>query len=542
MPDPQKLSVDDFAAKVKAKYPDYADVDNSTLVQKVLSKYPEYGDQVDMQAGKTASAPAPQGAGARYLAQTGLTSDGRGLLEQANAELTAMVNHPMDTAIEAATAPVKGFLAAKEAQGQRASEHWQRAKSTGDPRDYLDAAAHGLYYLLTPMGGENLGRAADLSAKGDLAGAAGAMTLPVVSMMFGSPSVRSGTGSAVNAARSGAATLLEKSAKPVGAVAGGVGALTEAYHGNFGPASLSAVYGKPAITKGMNAVASILKPGEAPIEAMPLTRQVLGSEAFRRFLNAPGIEGEPPAQSAPKPQLLLPAGQYEMPASGAAQPGATPPEYMMSPENEAADRSIIGRRLPPQSNSQFLSGLRDHEIIRRINQSFDKQAGAGEETVKQWIVDHDQNAPGGKSGTYLKAAKNSLGKDASPSQVADLALKLKRQDTDMAGMLQESLDKIQSGQQADTQTGRMASLASKAEQGGHAGGGVTSVEELSRTGINYIINKSGKLTYHGKSFAPEETPAGGTHVTVFPDGKFRVNNGVLTESQALMLRKAINEK
>ncbi len=62
-------------------------------------------------------------------------------------------------------------------------------------------------------------------------------------------------------------------------------------------------------------------------------------------------------------------------------------------------------------------------------------------------------------------------------------------------------------------------------QGGHAGGGVASVEELSRPGQNYIVSKDGKLTYHGKPFAPESTPKGSTHVTVRPNGDLIVNEG-----------------
>jgi hypothetical protein len=72
---------------------------------------------------------------------------------------------------------------------------------------------------------------------------------------------------------------------------------------------------------------------------------------------------------------------------------------------------------------------------------------------------------------------------------------------------------------------KAADIRKQQEQGGHAGGGVSSVEELSRQGTNYVVTKSGKLTYHGKSFAPESTPSGATHVTVLPDGSVRVNAG-----------------
>ena len=42
-----KLSVKDFAAKIKAKYPEYKDIDDVTLSNKIVAKYPEYKDVVD---------------------------------------------------------------------------------------------------------------------------------------------------------------------------------------------------------------------------------------------------------------------------------------------------------------------------------------------------------------------------------------------------------------------------------------------------------------------------------------------------------------
>jgi len=53
--EPPKLSVDDFAAKIKAKYPDYKNVDNSELVKKIVAKYPEYGSHVDLNPPKAAT-------------------------------------------------------------------------------------------------------------------------------------------------------------------------------------------------------------------------------------------------------------------------------------------------------------------------------------------------------------------------------------------------------------------------------------------------------------------------------------------------------
>lgn len=43
-----KLPIKDFAAKIKAKYPQYASVADDVLVQKIVAKYPEYEAQVDL--------------------------------------------------------------------------------------------------------------------------------------------------------------------------------------------------------------------------------------------------------------------------------------------------------------------------------------------------------------------------------------------------------------------------------------------------------------------------------------------------------------
>lgn len=52
-----------------------------------------------------------------------------------------------------------------------------------------------------------------------------------------------------------------------------------------------------------------------------------------------------------------------------------------------------------------------------------------------------------------------------------------------------------------------AKMGLSSPQGGHAGNGVASVEELSRPGQHYVVSRTGALTFHGKSFAPEATPS-----------------------------------
>ena len=83
--------------------------------------------------------------------------------------------------------------------------------------------------------------------------------------------------------------------------------------------------------------------------------------------------------------------------------------------------------------------------------------------------------------------------------------------------------------------------ASSASQGGHAGGGVLSAEEVNRPGLNYVVGKSG-VTYHGKSYAPEATPIGAAHVTVLPSGEFQVNEGNLSPTGRMMLQRAVGAR
>lgn len=44
----KKLSIDDFAMKIKEKYPEYKDKDNKTLAEAMIKKYPEYQDKVEL--------------------------------------------------------------------------------------------------------------------------------------------------------------------------------------------------------------------------------------------------------------------------------------------------------------------------------------------------------------------------------------------------------------------------------------------------------------------------------------------------------------
>lgn len=48
------MTPDEFGAKIKAKYPDYADMDNTELSRRIVAKHPDYASQVDFSDAKDA--------------------------------------------------------------------------------------------------------------------------------------------------------------------------------------------------------------------------------------------------------------------------------------------------------------------------------------------------------------------------------------------------------------------------------------------------------------------------------------------------------
>src|SRR6266550_7284021 len=54
MAEDTKLTSAEFAAKIKAKYPQYASIPDDELTQKIISKHPEYTDKVALPAAKEA--------------------------------------------------------------------------------------------------------------------------------------------------------------------------------------------------------------------------------------------------------------------------------------------------------------------------------------------------------------------------------------------------------------------------------------------------------------------------------------------------------
>lgn len=66
-----KLTVDQFAQKIKAQYPQYASLDNATLAEKMLQKYPVYQAQVESPTVSAATMGAPTDTGGGFLGTAG---------------------------------------------------------------------------------------------------------------------------------------------------------------------------------------------------------------------------------------------------------------------------------------------------------------------------------------------------------------------------------------------------------------------------------------------------------------------------------------
>lgn len=216
------------------------------------------------------------------------------------------------------------------------------------------------------------------------------------------------------------------------------------------------------------------------------------------------VQGQPvnTPQVAPnaEPTVLKTTGQPQ-PASAASN---TPNGALYNepiPEQSAQDIYRAKFLQQSQPKPTLIDQLKQWDNIRQIHSQLEDQIGKGQDELQSWMDEHNQEAPGAKPTGAAATAKARF---------------------DAARAAAES---------------KANAIETDAPQGGHAGNGVSSVEELSRPGKNYVVTKSGALTYQGKSFAPESTPNGASHVTVLPDGSFRVNAGPqLNPSQTAALK------
>ena len=215
------LTIAQFGATVKAKYPDYAEVPDAELGARVLQKYPEYGDRVTpftARGGMTDPAMAspevfrtanakdaaghaivrPEDADPNTLgtlaAHTWQAADPGNLLRVVG----QAVAHPIDT--------VKGIGVAQGAL-------FDKAKASYDAGDYPTAARHFVDYLI-PLLGPGLDTAADRMQAGQvMAGAGDALGIGL--SLFGPSAIADAAAARYPLAAHPAAMVPDRPATPV---------------------------------------------------------------------------------------------------------------------------------------------------------------------------------------------------------------------------------------------------------------------------------------------------------------------------------------
>lgn len=346
--------------------------------------------------------------------------------------------HPGEAAKQIAMSPIEGYKSAVNQQYQRAHDAYERG-------DYGQALLHGIYYLLAPVGGANLGKASEQAKEGDVAGSLGTTAGTALPFAVGSPQARTNIAVPVNAARSVAATGLEKSAKPVSTLATIAGAAHELAHGRPESAVITAALGKPAISRAMTSAADFIRPGEA-------------AEAAPSAYKAPGLTGI-------MQQIHEASGLRPMPVSHALLQDAI--KFLNSPgmEGEAATtafppdvpRGVIQRAGPPKTAAEIADRLETKSIQEAMREDLEKHGqSALSQERRTFFANNDPSTPKGdliaqaNQVVYEKAAKNGLPKNASSLDVAKAAAGLKFQDEHLAEILQKSIEQIQAGKAAAT--------------------------------------------------------------------------------------------
>lgn len=180
-------SVADFAAKIKAKYPDYQGIDDSTLVKKIVEKYPDYAEQVSFEP--TAQPQEDeQGIGGKILSGLGkavetidrftgaptraLLGAGLGMIDEGKT-IGDVAKAPFRAIADPSTAP-SGADLVKGSYGEEAYNNNWALKGLGmatdvafDPTNLIPGAAvaKGLGAVKGAVGGTKIGQGLGAAAK-----------------------------------------------------------------------------------------------------------------------------------------------------------------------------------------------------------------------------------------------------------------------------------------------------------------------------------------------------------------------------------------
>lgn len=353
------------------------------------------------------------------------------------------------------------------------------------------------------------------------------------------------------------------------------------------PAVAGEQYGEGNIKGGLGTTAGILAPaiadaGIGAVSKIPLTKivksaavvgepiPVVGSaiDRLQRFKDAPqklrdiwakqAEKEAPPQNTAAGP---VPSGEVPV-QTPAAQTATTPQTVNAELPRTNSGEGVLTQALTALDNKTLLKVARSRGID--VTKEAQLKPGSADATVIKKIIDDfspDELEEVRNQGIEISRHKAvppegvspEAGKEAWHYKVLNTFFPDVSITKAMAARAEATIAARPSGAAVEAKArfdAARAAAESKANavpvddlQGGHAGNGVASVEELSRPGANYVVSKSGQLSYHGKSFAPEATPAGSSHVTVLPDGTFQVNAGPqLNASQQGALRFAVKKQ
>lgn len=255
--------------------------------------------------------------------------------------------HPVEAAKQLVTSPWEGYKSAATEQHQRMMDAYKRG-------DYGQAAVHGLYYILSPLGGANLGKAGEQFKSGDIAGGVGTTAGAVAPYVVGTPEARANL------------------AVPARAVRRGIGKAATVASDIVDPDVLGLVSPRLAhaarLAGKTGRVAEKLSSPEGITPIAPLTRG--GMAAGRNFLNTPGIEGEEPVA-----------------------PGVPSRTTNWPP---AAPRNVIQRAAEKTSKAELADRLETKDIQAQMRRDLEEHGhSAYSQEKRDWFA---RNQPGSTKG------------------------------------------------------------------------------------------------------------------------------------------------
>ena len=187
MADPNQqapLNVDDFAAKIKAKYPEYANIDNALLAQRIVAKYPEYATQVNLsQRAQAPAATQPQQPDSAVGGIINRIMDtGKSLAQTLDPRQTLSAIAHGDVAGAIANTPVyrmaHGLVQAEQTAGPQAVQQLKDASAIPSGNAGIKALKYGqagvtALSMLDPFATGSVSNINNLSAQGRVSDATG---------------------------------------------------------------------------------------------------------------------------------------------------------------------------------------------------------------------------------------------------------------------------------------------------------------------------------------------------------------------------------